>query len=672
MDSLQRDEWWRDAVLQVGVPQLTLRALLAGFLCGGALSLTNLYVSAKAGVTFGMGLTASIVAFAFFRLVASAGGASRLHVLENNIVQTVAGAAGYMASAFTASLAAFMVMQNQVIPWWQAASWCVALSLLGLLVAIPQKRRFVNNLDYPFPEGQACGVVLAALHECPIAKPPDVALNGSTNESGPMAEPTSSASKPLTALAMAVAASGIVKVLQSPRLMRKLGLPFLHIPEMLDDWYYHLAVKFHWTLPQLLGVPLRELTIRPSLDLAMLAVGGLMGFRLCLSLLFGALVNYAILAPWMIQRGDIAAGIVGQVPAVGFRAISSWSVWAGVAMLTAATVTGLLVYWFTRAPRPNWKSSETTPLYDHDPLAEIEIPMWWFWAGLVVIIAAVVVMAHQYFDVSWVLAVAGTPLALLLATLGIHATALTSITPTGAMARVSQVFAGIVAPRQPSANVVLGAITAETTMHASTFCQHLRPGYMLGANPRAQAMGHVVGTFAGVAACVPVFYLLFLRGDPQALIGDAYPFPAASVWLGVTQMLTGGLSSLPVTARTAAVVAAVSGVILSLPVSRPRWFPFSPIGMSLAFLIPFHISLAIFAGGLVLWLCERAAARSPAGICQAIHLNREAVCRRPDDRHGPRRHGRSRVGSAPLSGPRACRIAHFFNWRGTPARRGCT
>ncbi len=150
--------------------QLTTRAVLAGFVFGGLLSLTNLYVSAKAGVTFGMGMTASLLSFSLFHVAARGDRQRGLRVLENNSIQTIAGAGGYMASAFTASLAALMVVQDRVLPWWQAMSWCIALSCFGLLMAVPLKRRFVNDLSYPFPEGQACAAVLSTLHEAPAAQ----------------------------------------------------------------------------------------------------------------------------------------------------------------------------------------------------------------------------------------------------------------------------------------------------------------------------------------------------------------------------------------------------------------------------------------------------------------------------------------------------------------------
>ncbi len=40
----------------------------------------------------------------------------------------------------------------------------ISLSLLGVLFAFPLKRRFINDEQYPFPEGRACGIVLDALH----------------------------------------------------------------------------------------------------------------------------------------------------------------------------------------------------------------------------------------------------------------------------------------------------------------------------------------------------------------------------------------------------------------------------------------------------------------------------------------------------------------------------
>ncbi len=66
----------------------------------------------------------------------------------------------------------------------------------------------------------------------------------------------------------------------------------------------------------------------------MVGAGGLMGIRTGVSILLGALINYAILAPIMIQRGDIVPNAKGTI---GFREITFWSLWCGVAMMTVAS-----------------------------------------------------------------------------------------------------------------------------------------------------------------------------------------------------------------------------------------------------------------------------------------------------------------------------------------------
>jgi uncharacterized oligopeptide transporter (OPT) family protein len=49
----QKDRWWLEHVFRGNMPQLTLRSAVTGFVLGGLLSATNLYVGAKTGWTLG-------------------------------------------------------------------------------------------------------------------------------------------------------------------------------------------------------------------------------------------------------------------------------------------------------------------------------------------------------------------------------------------------------------------------------------------------------------------------------------------------------------------------------------------------------------------------------------------------------------------------------------------
>ena len=74
------------------MPQLTIRSALTGFLLGGFLAATNLYIGAKTGIGLGVGLTSVILAFATFRLLASLRVMKDMTILENNAVQSIATA----------------------------------------------------------------------------------------------------------------------------------------------------------------------------------------------------------------------------------------------------------------------------------------------------------------------------------------------------------------------------------------------------------------------------------------------------------------------------------------------------------------------------------------------------------------------------------------------------
>src|SRR6187431_873096 len=160
----QKDEWWFKKVYRGDMPQLTWRSGLAGFFVGGILSATALYIGAKTGITIGVGLTSVILAFALFKILHRAGIAQDISILENNCTQSIASAAGYMIMPLIGIMPAYMLVTDRLIPWWQMMAWNIVMSCLGVLIAFPLKRRFINEDQLPFPEGRACGVVLDALY----------------------------------------------------------------------------------------------------------------------------------------------------------------------------------------------------------------------------------------------------------------------------------------------------------------------------------------------------------------------------------------------------------------------------------------------------------------------------------------------------------------------------
>ena len=173
----QKDRWWLENIFRGNMPQLTLRAACTGFLLGGVLSATNLYIGAKTGWTLGVGVTSVILSFVMFRTLSKIQVSRDMTILENNAVQSIATAAGYMTGPLISALMAYMFVTNTTMEWYKMLVWNVVASILGVLVAFPMKRRFINDEQQPFPEGRACAVVLDSLY-------PDAPKGGTKNMVG--------------------------------------------------------------------------------------------------------------------------------------------------------------------------------------------------------------------------------------------------------------------------------------------------------------------------------------------------------------------------------------------------------------------------------------------------------------------------------------------------------
>ncbi len=603
----EKDRWWLENVYQGDVPQMTVRVVLMGFLLGGLLSITNLYVGAKAGWSLGVAITAVVLSFVFFKTLVRIGWVRQYHVLESNILQSIACSAGYMNGPLIASMAAYMVITNQVIPWWQMIMWLVGLALLGVMFAFPLKRRFINQEQLPFPEGRAAGVVMDTLHS--------------------EGEDAAKSVLPAKLLVIFGIVAGVLRLGQSHALLAKIKLGFLAVPEQLDEWYYRMVEGAGGWIPTILNTPLRELTIRPSLDLAMIAAGGLMGIRTGVSLLIGATVNYCVLSPIMIQRGDI----LGTLDAsgefhIGFRAITTWSLWCGVAMMTTASLYSFLgrPRMFVSAFRGLFGKRGRRPA---DCLKHIELPLWVSLIGVPLLGAYIVWIANWFFGVQIWLGIVAVPMVFVFALIGVNSTALTSITPTGPLGKITQLAYAGLAPGNITTNIATAGISAEVAGSASNLIQNIKPGYMLGGKPRLQAVGHVIGVFSGAIFSVFVFYKVFLRNNPAGLITTDYPYPAATVWKAVAELLTKGIDELPMTALWAVIVGGIIGILLEIVRGASKGkFPVSAVGIGLAFVIPFHICLAMFCGSFVFWVIGKIWPKPAQRPNEIFVQNQESIC----------------------------------------------
>jgi len=120
---------------------------------------------------------------------------------------------------------------------------------------------------------------------------------------------------------------------------------------------------------------------------------------------------------------------------------------------------------------------------------------------------------------------------------------------------------------------------------------------------------------------------VFLKGNPQGLISETYPMPAATVWEAVARLLTKGISELPGSAQVAALVGAVLGIVLeTIRLLTKNRFWISGVGFGLAFVIPFNTCFAMFLGSFLFWLAARRW-KNPETLRHKVFIqNLEPVC----------------------------------------------
>ena len=605
----QKDEWWFKNIYRGDMPQLTLRSALTGFLLGGILAATALYIGGKTGITIGVGLTSVILAFALFRILHSLGWASDFTILENNCTQSIATAAGYMISPLISSLAAYMLVTGRVVPWWQMMIWCTTIAILGVLVAFPMKRRFINEDQLPFPEGRAAGVVLDALYMGNAA-------------AGMFKARLLAFTTLFTGLYQFVISDGWMKLLQFKllRLDQWAGLaePW-NFQERIDTYYYNLAAKYHLWTPKILGTDLRQLGLRATLDVAMLGIGGLMGIRVATSVALGAFVNFAILAPIMIQRGDIAPRLNASGVMVAIsrsEIVNQWSLWWGVTMMVVASLISLLANPAVMVGAFKKVLAKRDPAQGGDLLGAIELPLWMSFVGVPIFSVLGAWVTHAFFGVPWLLAFISLPLIFVLTIICTNSMALTSWTPTGPLSKITQFTMGAIDRANPASNLIPAGMTGEISANAANLLSDIKPGYMLGAKPRQQAVGHVIGIFAGALTAIPLFFLLFLPPDKNGvrsvstIVSEQFAMPAALQWRGVAELIAKGIHSLPASAVVSMVLAAVCAALFegARIVTKGR-FPLSAVSIGLGVVLPPESCFAMWAGALIFWWQGR---RNPA------------------------------------------------------------
>jgi uncharacterized oligopeptide transporter (OPT) family protein len=256
----QRDREWLATVYRGDKEKdLTIRAVLAGMVFGGLMSLSNLYVGLKSGWGLGVDIAAVVVIFAVFEALRGIGVVRRpFGLMENTMTMTVAVAASWISSAgLVSAVPALTMLTGYEFVWWQLTLLIAIVLYLGLFIAIPLKRQMIQVDSLRFPANIPTGETLLVMYS-----------HGGQ------------AMRKAVSLGVAGLLGMVVAGLRE-------GLKWL--PAQLA-----LPLRLH-------RVALSNLTLSLEPSLIFISIGALFGMKVGLSMLLGLVVNYGILAPRLIE-----------------------------------------------------------------------------------------------------------------------------------------------------------------------------------------------------------------------------------------------------------------------------------------------------------------------------------------------------------------------------------
>ncbi|WP_338474584.1 OPT family oligopeptide transporter [Pseudomonas sp. MS646] len=544
--------------------ELSLRAVTTGIVLGILLTPSNVYAGLKIGWSFNMSIIALLIGYGIWQGLARRSGAGvpwTLH--ESNINQTVASAAASIISGgLVAPIPAYTLLTGQQLDALPMVAWVFSVSFLGIWIAWYLRPSLLNDKALKFPEGMATLETLLHIYN-----------HGHE------------AATRLKVLLGAAFVSGLAKWIDT----------------------------FMWALPRWAPTgQLERLTFTADPSLLLLGFGGIIGIRVGLSLLLGALLAWGGLAPWLLGQGLVQLPPGSSGPQ--FAALVEWLLWPGVSLMVCSTLASLAIRL--------WSLHTSTQAGDG---VLWRVPKVGPAAGFGLAIVLVVSLQALLFGINLWMALLTIPLAICLAAVAARVVGATGIPPIGAIGQLSQLSFGIVAPGQVPINLMSANTAGGSAGQCTDLMNDFKVGRAIGATPRKQLIAQTLGIFVG--SIVGVLAYLALIPDPQAmLLSEEWPAPAVATWKAVAQTLTHGLDSLSTSIRWSIFVGGLAGLLLGildsmLPERHARLLP-STAALGLAFVLPASVSLMMAFGAVLTWLVscrwptvtERFAITAAAGL----------------------------------------------------------
>ncbi|MEP6831910.1 MAG: oligopeptide transporter, OPT family [Gemmatimonas sp.] len=572
--------------------ELTLRGLILGALLTTVFTAANVYLGLKVGLTFASSIPAAVISMAILSAVKDSS------ILENNIVQTVASAAGTLSAIIFVLPGLVIVGWWTGFPFWQSFLICTSGGVLGVLFTIPLRRALVTNSDLPYPEGVAAAEVLKV----------------GSSARGEGAADAGEAREGLTAVVLGTAASAGLAIVAATRVVAAEVSSVFRLGASAASGY-----SVAWSL-------------------ALFGAGHLVGLSVGMAMLAGLLIAWVGAVPILtyLHPAADAASLTSntmmlwrtQVRFIGAGAIGVSALFT-LATLAKPVIGGLM---------STLRASQTVATGD-DRDRDLA-PSW------IVLLTIACLIVTGYLAYSFASASALSPHSVALTMLAVPFVFIVGFLIAG----VAGYMAGLIgASNSPISGIgILGIVTCATIVAlvvpptpetrpvlvafalfitsivfacatiSNDNLQDLKTGQLVGASPMKQQIALIVGVAAGAAVIPFVLNLLAkaygFAGAPNLGVVSQNPLaaPQATLISALAQGVIGG--SLDWKMIGIGAVLGVALIVLDAALKATKKGSLPPLAVGIGIYLPMSATFAVVVGAIVgHWYNKRASrSREPA------------------------------------------------------------
>ncbi len=566
--------------------EITIRGIILGVLITLIFTAAQVYLGLKVGLTFATSIPAAVISMALLSAFKDA------TIQENNIVQTIASAAGTLASVIFVLPGLLMIGWWVHVPFWPTFGACCIGGVLGVMYTMPLRRALVSQSDLPYPEGVAAAEVLKV---------------GMQSRSGAAEGKIGFWAVVWGSVASALYAAGAaVKILAG-----------------------EMSVYFR--------VGKGSTGIGASSSVALIGAGHLMGITVGIAMLVGLVIAWGVLVPLLTTLSPLPDLSAAD------QALKLWK--TNVRMMGAGAIGAAAIVTLAGLAKPvigGLKSALEASRRAKDVGAEIprteqDLPI--FIVGLVTLISMV--------PTGWLLAsfLEGGPLASLSLPLvavgiayvliaGMFAAAVCGymagligssnspvsgiaiLTILGAALSVGAVGRSVMGPEVAHALVAFALFVTTVVLAVAVIgndnLQDLKTGQLVDATPWKQQVGLLIGVVAGSVVVPPVLELLNhaygFAGAPNldAISSQPLNAPQATLISTLAKGVIGGDLRWDLLGYGAVMGLVLVTINFALKASSKGRLSLPPLGVGLAIYLPSAVTLPVVIGAVTGWFFERA------------------------------------------------------------------